>query len=290
MLQEPDVAIEWGSERSAKNGTAVRQTVWIHLASALLGLLLSSSDRATAAPEKTGQASAYQLKQRSTQLGLVTVLVGSGGLRATNEGRGYTVVSRPPKWDVIIVRPKDKLVSSMSLEKWCQPSTLLVMLTAGGWDGDFSHMPATACSVCAMPGRRYLCSYAQPMRSPKDLLVDENLVKAQRYKKKTILTVLELHVPDPAQRILQKLYGTPGAPGVPAIFENTMVDGQKNVSLTTLACTMVRAPGDAFAVPKDYRQVDPRLLIVSPDERKEFDSLGADMDVGRRFGQPKSSK
>ena len=253
----------------------------------MLWLLLCSCPGALAGTAKTSTLAAYQLKQRQAELGLVTVLVGDGGLRATNEARGYVIVSRPPKWDVTIARPKEKMVASMPVDKWCQSSTLLVMLAAGAWDGDFSTMPSVACSVCAIPGLRYVASYTKPMRSPRDILVDDNLMKTRRYRAKTILTVLSLKVPAPAQRILERLYGTPHATGIPAIFENVLTDGQINHALTTLECKNVQAPADYFSAPKDYRKVDVRMLILSPDERSDFDNLGRDMDLGRSFGKAK---
>ena len=90
---------------------------------------------------KFTETPAYQLKQSCSEIGELTIVVGENGLRATNTGRGYFIVSRPPKWEVIIVRPREKAYAVMPLETWCS-STLLVMVAANSWDADWSNRPA----------------------------------------------------------------------------------------------------------------------------------------------------
>jgi len=232
---------------------------------------------------------AYQLKQTSGEIGALTIVVNENGLKAVNASRGYFIVSRGPKWDVTIARPKDKISASMPAEQWCKPSTLLFMITAGAWDADWTKRPATACTWCALPAHKYLSSYAK-LRTHRDLLIDGSIVPDQGYKLRTTLIVLDLKLPERARRILERLDGVPNATGAPAMLENYFLDGHTDRRLNTLACTTVNVPGDVFTCPKDYRQVNPRELILNTNERNDFDSLARDMDVGRGFGKPTSQK
>ncbi len=258
-------------------------------ASAPLGLLLCLSMSVSSAHSKIDKSKVYQLKQKSGEIGSLTIVVSDSGLKATNDGRGYFIVSHPPKWDVTIARPKDKIYASMPVEQWCKSSTLLFMIAAGAWDGDWSKRPATACTWCAMPAHKYECKYAS-QRTHRDLLIDANVVPDVGYKLKTTLVMLDLNLPEPAEKILGRLDGVPNANGVPAMFENLFLDGHSDRRLNTLECTKVSVPGDLFTCPKDYRSVDYRKLILNDSERNDFDSLAKDMDVGRGFGKPKSQK
>jgi hypothetical protein len=227
------------------------------------------------------------LKQSCSEIGELTIVVGENGLRATNTGRGYFIVSRPPQWQVIIVRPREKTYAVMPLETWCS-SNLLVMVAANSWDDDWSKRPAIKGKYCRMPALRYERSYNK-QRKPRDILVDGNVINDEQYKTKTTMTVIDLKLPEPARRILERLDGTPHMSGVPAQYENLYTNGKVNYYFITRSCAPVQVAAELFACPQDYRQVAPRQVILSSSERTEFDSLARDLDIGRSFGKAGSS-
>jgi len=188
---------------------------------------------------------------------------------------------------VIIIRPREKTYAVMPLETWCS-SNLLVMLAANSWDDDWSKRTAIKAKYCRMPALRYECSYNK-QRKPRDILVDGNVVNDEQYKIKTTMTVIDLKLPEPARRILERLDGTPHMSGVPAQYENLYTNGKVNYYFTTRCCTPVQVATDLFASPQHYSLVPPRQLILSASERTDFDSLARDMDIGRSFAKAGSS-
>lgn len=178
----------------------------------------------------------------------------------------------------------------MPLEQWCSKGTLLFLLSAGAWDGDWTKRPSTGCVLCGIPAHRYLCPYPTPLRTHKDLLLNEEEVHVERRKVRTTLTVLDLKLPEPGRRILERLLGTPHAVGAPGKFENLYLDGRVDQILTTKSCSTAPVSAEAFTCPQAFKQVSARELTMSLSEKNEFDALGADMDLGRSFGKSKGPK
>lgn len=249
-----------------------------------VALLLSWCISANAPAREHSPAVGMTFSQVSAETGRSRVFISNDGLRIENSSRDTLILSCPPKWDVILARPKDKLYSTIPLETWCKSSNLLLLVCAGSWDDDWSRRPSRYCSYSGLPGHQFEYCHGQG-RLQADLLVDSHNTAQKRLKLRTVLTVIDSGLPLAERRILERFNGTPHMTGVPVEYRVFYKDGSCEKRLRADDFRKEVTGGD-FALSSDYRSVPPNKLVLSEGERHDFDELFKDMDIGRPFGKP----
>jgi hypothetical protein len=255
----------------------------------IYGLTATITSSATVAADGNATAAtALTFTQKSVETGTSQITADQQGLKIENLSRGTVILSRPPRWEVIVARPKDKIYCTVPLETWCHSSERLMLICAGCWDDDWSHMPTKSCSFSGFPGHRYEYNHGL-QRLHSDPLVSGEIADQRRIKTKTEMTVVNSNLPLPARRILERFSGTPHLSGIPVECKVYYADGFSEDRFQSTKLKK-QSTTSTFCLANGYHLVDLSKLALSSGERSDFDDLARDMDIGRAFGAEKKQK
>lgn len=252
----------------------------------IYGLTATITTSPTTAAEGSATATALTFTQKSVETGTSQITADQTGLKIENLSRGTVIVSRPPKWEVIVARPEDKIYCKVPLETWCHSSERLMLICAGCWDDDWSRMPTKSCLFSSFPSQRYEYNHGL-QRLHSDPLMGGEIADQRRIKAKTEITVINSNLPMQARKILERFSGTPHMSGIPVEYKVFYADGFSEDRFQSAKLKKTSSSTGVFCLAKGYRLVDLSKLALSSGERSDFDDLARDMDIGRAFGAKK---
>jgi len=215
------------------------------------------------------------LKQRFSETGSYTAQITPNAIRVEDDRHEYYVISKAPKWDVSIVRPKTREIFTTSHRDWCEKYEFHGM----SWTTELkTPLRTTSFVKYGLPVKR--CIYGSTEE------VNTILVSRQEFEAKTEKTAAnhaEVEYIEPpgckmTGPVMWRMRGLRASDGV-VLSIKRVIEGQGPVScLVTegLKCGVKIAP-DVFDLPKEYKPVPfHAYLIISGQQGSNIKGLFSD--------------
>lgn len=227
----------------------------------------------------------------SSQLGSLHIEIGGdGAFVAKNLTRNYVIQARPPKWDVEVLRPADKIYAVLPINEWCSATNVLPLMICPSWEFSFKQDPPKYLRISGLLAARHTMKFEKPVKETRDQEINRKSgsspLGGQSWRKEVVAVLVLESEPRESIRILGKILGLPMAPGVPVQFEITRSDGAKEIMLRTGSIKPTVSGQLQWQKTTGYKFVSSRELIVSGKERIDLENLLEDMGVGRKLGKP----
>jgi hypothetical protein len=181
------------------------------------------------------------------------------GLAAVNKKVGCTLVTRAPKWNVILYNDKTKVYYSATLKEWM---------------GEAEHKAQAKDKVQpkkdnSVPPRKVGSGSIAGIRAVQYIV---NNPDAFPDAKRTELWMSnDMEVPNQLTQILGRAYGVNlgNISGFPLRFSYIDFKGKRTVLLNTLKTQAQVIPSVSFNYPAHYKRVENELLVVMDENNKE---------------------
>jgi hypothetical protein len=189
------------------------------------------------------------------------LLVSKSGCRIQS-GKNYVLITKAPKWDVIVYNPKQNIYSEVTFKGWQGPTGFGMNFVYGARFRFLKEAQSKPTTILGLPAREITYkSVAVPDAVDKGHV--ELLPSGGR---QTISTNISL--PDQLAIIINKYGRMPEEKGIPLSFTWFGRTGKGHDYLRTISWTKCTCDSRSFAAPSGAKRVNkPSDVVVTKDEQ-----------------------
>lgn len=220
----------------------------------------------------------WQLVQENPHTGIWRVFLSNAGMAAVNEKMGCTLVTKAPKWNVVMYNAKTKVYFLSPLNEW---------------KGAQSSLKQSAKTRQAY-SRATTSLIEKPPKKIKDevilghktsLYLTDNLVTTGLKKVEFSITP-DIEAPQQLQTVFGKIYGVglTKLKGLPLKVSYIDENGKRSPVFETRKIDKKEIPLSEFDFPNNYKRVDSEIAVLMDEKGREAMASIMD-DLGEGEGQ-----
>ncbi len=243
--------------QAIKLATANTQSIekhWIrlslHAVLALVYLSIVFAPAMLASPQKPG----WKVIQNNGEFGQIRILFDDKAGRIHIPSRQITIISKAPKWEVVVYNSRDKLMYRTSLDNWCKSGVCYLAdinreYFAKGYEKRL---------ISYFNRRAIYATAATPGTPGPPMLFRTQALNQEEKKFSHVSTVVsqDISIDKNVSRFLRGLYRFPPIHGVPLAIYYSVPSGSRVCSHATLSLESTNKMDEKqLLVPSGYRQV-----------------------------------
>jgi hypothetical protein len=215
----------------------------------------------------------WTLTQESKLAGANSILLSKSGFKLEAPKAHYTILMRPPAWNVIFYSDKSRAMYETDARHWQGDVALTASLIT---TGRFSAMvPDKSKKETFMDLSASHIFLKDPSGKPQSPDGASNEIRDTAYSADYWVTQT-FSTPPAVAQVMTKLYRLPLVDnGIPLKLSFLNEHGHKKTEVDTRSCTETQIDASAFAPPKNYQRVksEKEVLLLDPVKRGVLDDL-----------------